>query len=78
MQAQEEAIARGLKRVEAGAQGEHKIQRGYLPSKTYSSHYIRDPMLRAVLGRHLEHEQESIDQHMQWLHEASSPYKDVP
>ena len=31
MQAQEEAIERGLKRVEAGAQGEHKIQRGYLP-----------------------------------------------
>ena len=61
--------------MEAGAQGEHKIQRGYLPSKTYSSHYIRDPMLRSVLGRHLEHEQETIDQHLQLLNEISSPYK---
>ena len=37
------AIARGLKRVEAGAQGQHKIQRGYLPVETYSAHWIRDP-----------------------------------
>lgn len=41
LQAQEFAIERGLKRVEAGAQGEYKMQRGYLPRRTYSSHYIR-------------------------------------
>ena len=46
MQALEEAIERGLERVEAGAQGEHKIQRGYLPRLTYSSHYICNPLLR--------------------------------
>ena len=40
------AIARGLKTVEAGAQGEHKIARGYLPQTTYSAHYIADPGLR--------------------------------
>ena len=36
------AIERGLSRVEAGAQGQHKIQRGYLPTPTYSAHWIRD------------------------------------
>ncbi len=46
LQAIEEAIQRGLPRVEAGAQGEHKIQRGYLPSLTHSVHYIRDPEFR--------------------------------
>ena len=40
-QAIEEAIGCGLHRVEAGAQGEHKLQRGYLPTLTYSSHYVR-------------------------------------
>eukprot|EP00955_Chlamydomonas_euryale_P110934 366029-Chlamydomonas_euryale.AAC.6 len=36
----------GLPRVEAGAQGPHKLQRGYMPNITYSSHYIADPRLR--------------------------------
>lgn len=45
-QAIECAIEKGLERVEAGAQGEHKIQRGYLPQLTYSSHMIVDPGLR--------------------------------
>jgi predicted N-acyltransferase len=40
------AIGRGLKTVEAGAQGEHKIARGYLPQTTYSAHYIADAGLR--------------------------------
>ena len=35
-----------MSRVEAGAQGQHKISRGYLPSLTYSSHYLRDPQFR--------------------------------
>lgn len=55
LQAIEWAIAHGLARVEAGAQGEHKIQRGYLPRPTYSAHAIAHPGLaRAVadfLGR---------------------------
>ncbi len=42
-QAIEFAIARGLKRVEAGAQGEHKLLRGYMPTPTYSAHYIAHP-----------------------------------
>jgi hypothetical protein len=45
------AIAQGLGWVEAGAQGQHKIQRGYLPVPTYSAHWIADPRLeRAVAG----------------------------
>ncbi|MDQ2080127.1 GNAT family N-acetyltransferase [Xanthobacteraceae bacterium Astr-EGSB] len=50
------AIARGLRRVEAGAQGEHKIARGYLPSTTYSAHYIADPSLRRAIADYLQHE----------------------
>lgn len=43
LQAIEAAIEMKLKTVEAGAQGEHKIQRGYLPTATYSAHYLPDP-----------------------------------
>ncbi len=50
------AIANGLKRVEAGAQGEHKIQRGYLPSPTFSAHWIAHPGLRRAVADFLEHE----------------------
>ncbi|MFQ5773916.1 MAG: GNAT family N-acetyltransferase [Kiloniellaceae bacterium] len=50
------AIERGLRRVEAGAQGEHKIQRGYLPVETYSAHWIADPGLRDAVGRFLDRE----------------------
>ncbi len=49
-QAIEFAISRGLSRVEAGAQGEHKIARGYLPSPVYSAHFIADPALRDAGG----------------------------
>ena len=50
------AIAHGLKRVEAGAQGEHKIQRGYLPSPTYSVHFIAHAGLRRAVAEFLVHE----------------------
>ncbi len=50
------AIARGLSRVEAGAQGEHKIARGYLPQTTYSAHYIANTSLRRAVGDYLERE----------------------
>jgi predicted N-acyltransferase len=55
-QAVEHAIAEGLKTVEAGAQGEHKIQRGYLPVETYSAHWIRDPALREAVAHFLARE----------------------
>jgi predicted N-acyltransferase len=50
------AIAHGLRRVEAGAQGEHKIQRGYRPVPTYSAHWIAHPGLRRAVAEFLEHE----------------------
>ena len=57
------AIAHGLKRVEAGAQGEHKIQRGYLPKPTYSAHYIAHPGLRRAIAEFLEAERlEKLEQ----------------
>ncbi len=50
------AIAERLTRVEAGAQGEHKIARGYLPQTTYSAHYIADPALRRAVAEYLKQE----------------------
>ena len=74
-QAIEHAIARGLSRVEAGAQGEHKIARGYLPSPVYSAHYIADPALREPVARYLEEERAAVAQEMAYLEEAYSPFK---
>ena len=55
-QAIDYAIARKLPRVEAGAQGEHKIARGYMPTTTYSAHYIADPALRRGIADYLKRE----------------------
>jgi uncharacterized protein len=55
-QAIEFAIKHGLKTVEAGAQGEHKIARGYSPQTTYSAHYIADPDLRRAIADYLKRE----------------------
>lgn len=56
------AIAHGLKRVEAGAQGEHKISRGYLPTATYSAHWIADPGFRTAVDRFLRHERAAVQE----------------
>jgi uncharacterized protein len=55
-QAIEFAISRGLDRVEAGAQGEHKVARGYLPVETYSAHWIQDARLRDAIAAYLAEE----------------------
>ena len=55
-QAIEYAIEHGLKVVEAGAQGAHKLTRGYRPVTTYSSHYIANPSLRRAVADYLENE----------------------
>jgi predicted N-acyltransferase len=54
------AIAHGLARVEAGAQGMHKLQRGYEPTPTYSAHWIRDPGFRSAVARFLDQECRSV------------------
>jgi hypothetical protein len=69
------AIAHGLKRVEAGAQGEHKIARGYLPSPVYSAHWIADPRLREPVARYLEREREAVAAEMAILEAEYSPFK---
>lgn len=56
VQAIEAAIELNLSKVEAGAQGEHKIQRGYLPVTTYSCHYFSDPGFGAAIGNFLTRE----------------------
>ena len=50
------AIQNKLARVEAGAQGEHKLARGYMPVTTYSAHYIADPALRRAIADYLKRE----------------------
>jgi predicted N-acyltransferase len=74
-QAIEFAIARGLQRVEAGAQGEHKIARGYLPSPVYSAHFIADPALRAPVADYLAQERPAVEAEMAVLTEELSPFR---
>ncbi len=69
------AIARGLSRVEAGAQGEHKIARGYLPSPVYSAHYIADTALRAPVARYLDQERSGVEAEIAAMTEELSPYR---
>lgn len=59
-QAIEFAIARKLGRVEAGAQGPHKLARGYLPKSTYSLHYLAHPGLARAVGDYLDHERAAV------------------
>jgi predicted N-acyltransferase len=74
-QAIEWAIVHGLARVEAGAQGQHKIARGYLPTAVYSAHYISDPGLSRAVARFLEEERRQVQGEMDWLAEEYSPFK---
>ena len=74
-QAIEHAIRLGLTRVEAGAQGQHKIARGYLPAAVYSAHWIADPALREPVRRYLDQERAAVQQEMDWLAEEYSPFK---
>jgi len=74
-QAIEHAIRLGLARVEAGAQGPHKIARGYLPTPVYSAHWIADPALREPVRRYLEQERRAIEHDMELLEEEFSPFK---
>jgi uncharacterized protein len=70
-QAIEFAISHGLKRVEAGAQGPHKLQRGYLPVPTYSAHWVPDPAFRRALAQFLAREREMVAHKIDRLAEFS-------
>jgi len=77
-QAMEFAIERGLQTVEAGAQGEHKIQRGYLPTRTYSAHLIRDPALKRAVADFLSREDAYLAFEMEALSDASPFRRTAP
>jgi predicted N-acyltransferase len=73
-QAIDAAIALGLQRVEAGAQGQHKLARGYEPVQTWSAHYIANPGFRAAVGDFLKRERAGVAQDQMWLVERT-PFK---
>ena len=73
-QAIDAAIALGLKRVEAGAQGQHKLARGYAPVPTWSAHYITDPGFRRAIADFLERERRGVAHEQLWLGERT-PFK---
>ena len=69
------AIEHGIAKVEAGAQGPHKISRGYLPSPTYSAHWIRDDNFRDAVADFLKRERRAMAREMEALTEERSPYR---
>ena len=73
-QAIDAAIARGLQRVEAGAQGEHKLARGYEPVPTWSAHYVPDPRFRRAVADFLEAERRAVAHHIEQLSDYT-PFK---
>ncbi len=73
-QAIEFALARGLKRVEAGAQGEHKLARGYGPVATHSAHHFDDPRMMAALRDYLARETHLVEADIE-LYEAHMPFR---
>ena len=77
LQAIEAAIEMRLQRVEAGAQGEHKIQRGYLPHPTFSSHVIMDATFRQIIEASLRRDRALTQYSMDMLRKEISPYKNM-
>ncbi len=73
-QAIDYAIEHGLARVEAGAQGEHKLARGYEAVPTYSAHYIADPGFRAAIADFLRREEQAVAREIEFLGEMT-PFK---
>ena len=70
------AIERGLKRVEAGAQGGHKLSRGYEPVKTWSAHWLADPGFREAVADFLEREREGVAIDQNYL-DQRTPFKKI-
>jgi predicted N-acyltransferase len=76
-QAIEFGITRGLKRVEAGAQGEHKLARGYRPVTTYSAHDFADPRMTRAIGDYLNNERRHIEAAID-IYGEHVPFRKVP
>jgi len=73
----EHCIATGLTRFEPGAQGEHKVSRGFLPTPTWSAHWIADSRFREAIGRFLAQETQGMNEYHQEMH-AHSPFREPP
>ncbi len=71
------ALANGLVRVEAGAQGEHKLARGYRPTPTWSAHFIPDPGFRAAVADFVDREAEAMAREIAFLNELA-PFRRGP
>lgn len=74
-QAIEFAIEHGLSFVEAGTQGQHKLQRGYMPVKTHSAHWIPDPGFKRAIANYLEHERDEVGRSIEILAQQG-PFKE--
>jgi len=74
-QALEFCIARGIRLFEGGAQGEHKLARGFLPIKTWSAHWLKEPGFASAVEDYLRRESGGIEAHLDELNE-SSPFKE--
>ncbi|MEJ8568257.1 GNAT family N-acetyltransferase [Elongatibacter sediminis] len=70
----EHCIERGLKVFQPGAQGEHKMSRGFVATQTRSAHLVRDPVFRRAIAAHLEREDDWLDQYREEL-EAHQPFR---
>jgi predicted N-acyltransferase len=68
-------IEQGIGRFESGAQGEHKVARGFSPATTWSMHWIVDPRFRAAIAEYLQHEGEDRDSYARFI-AAHVPYRD--
>ena len=68
------AIQHGIDRVEAGAQGGHKIARGYMPQQTYSAHWIRNSEFRDAIKNYLNSEESFVQQDIDWI-EKHTPFR---
>ena len=73
-QAVDYAIKTGLARVEAGAQGEHKLARGYRPRAVHSMHWIRDDNFRTAVADYLDRERAAVESEIAYL-ETETPFK---
>jgi hypothetical protein len=67
-------IERGLQRFEPGAQGEHKVARGFLPTETLSAHWLADPRFAQAIGEHLRHERAGMTEYLREM-AGRSPYR---
>jgi predicted N-acyltransferase len=71
------AIAHGLARVEAGAQGEHKLARGYLPTEIHSLHWLREPSFARAVADYLNRERMAVEEEIEVL-TAYGPFRRGP